>query len=310
MTQRLIKFAGTIPISYRGTTYHIPVTVWIPPAYPFQGPNLFVSPTADMAIKQAHQHVDLEGRCYLPSLSQWNPANQNGLVQALTELQGVCAVNPPVYAKPKDAPIYKGPANPYASTSQQQPSGTQPYGGGGGPGGWGNANSAGSFSSGQPVGYGGGNAALAAAEAQQIRDLKNKATELITAQCKTIATEMNQFMAMQNKLVEGEREIAEQMHRMDLHAQQIDAALKWTQNATQECDAWIASHKPLQLSDINVDDIVVPVNGLSGQLLESLAARLGRVCSTFSSLHFLNLPPTHTHTAMLLKMPFMSSIRV
>lgn len=78
-TLRLIKFAGTLPISYRGTVYHIPVTVWLPPAYPLQGPNLFVSPTADMAIKQQHQHVDSEGRCYLPSLSQWNPNNVQGM---------------------------------------------------------------------------------------------------------------------------------------------------------------------------------------------------------------------------------------
>lgn len=141
-TLRLIKFAGTLPISYRGTVYHIPVTVWLPPAYPLQGPNLFVSPTPDMAIKQQHQHVDVEGRCYLPSLSQWNPNNVQGtrvapcgrsglvvrvvaafmtdvrspgLLAALTELQGVFAVNPPVYTKPKGAPTFAGPANPYAA---------------------------------------------------------------------------------------------------------------------------------------------------------------------------------------------------
>lgn len=38
-----------------------PSPVWIPPPYPYQGPNIFISPTPDMAIKQAHQHVDLEG---------------------------------------------------------------------------------------------------------------------------------------------------------------------------------------------------------------------------------------------------------
>ncbi len=47
----LLKFVGTIPIVYKGQTYHIPLTIWMPQNYPFEGPNIYVSPTADMAIK-------------------------------------------------------------------------------------------------------------------------------------------------------------------------------------------------------------------------------------------------------------------
>jgi hypothetical protein len=33
---KLLKFVGTIPIVYKGQTYHIPVSVWLPQAYPYQ----------------------------------------------------------------------------------------------------------------------------------------------------------------------------------------------------------------------------------------------------------------------------------
>jgi ESCRT-I complex subunit TSG101 len=87
VSQRLLKFVGTIPIVYRSQTYHIPLTIWLPPVYPFQEPNIYVTPTFDMAIKPRHQHVDADGKCYLAALSQWHP-QQSSLPAVVGELQG------------------------------------------------------------------------------------------------------------------------------------------------------------------------------------------------------------------------------
>jgi hypothetical protein len=66
-----------------------------------------------MAIKPRHKHVDTEGKCYLPGLSQWH-GKKSVLVNIIGELQGVFAVNPPVFAKPKDQKSLKPPTNPFA----------------------------------------------------------------------------------------------------------------------------------------------------------------------------------------------------
>lgn len=42
----LLRFSGTVPITYGGSTYHIPVTLWIVEQYPFRPPLVFVTPTA------------------------------------------------------------------------------------------------------------------------------------------------------------------------------------------------------------------------------------------------------------------------
>lgn len=89
-----------------------------------------------------------------------------------------------------------------------------------------------------PGGGGGGGGAGSALDAQR-REVKARCVESVTAQCKTLASEMNQFMTMQSKLTDGEAQIAEQFIRMDSHVKQVDAALQWTRKATAEVDVWI-----------------------------------------------------------------------
>lgn len=113
-----------------------------------------------------------------------------------------------------------------------------------------------------------------------LRDAKNKAAELVAAKCKELAAEMNQFITMQAKLTEGENEIADQFVRMDSHAKQVEAALQWTRKATRDAEAAVEAAKQQQalqqqqgdMGAVDVDSIVVPVNGLSEQLLECVAA--------------------------------------
>eukprot|EP01012_Entosiphon_sulcatum_P049631 TRINITY_DN6827_c0_g1_i1.p1 TRINITY_DN6827_c0_g1~~TRINITY_DN6827_c0_g1_i1.p1 ORF type:complete len:748 (+),score=107.12 TRINITY_DN6827_c0_g1_i1:63-2306(+) len=100
--QQLLKLEGTVPVPYGGQAYNIPVRIWFPQNYPTSGPMAFVTPTASMLIKPNHRHVDLEGRCYAPYLSNWDKRSSTAM-QAVAELVQLFSQDPPVYAKPTPA---------------------------------------------------------------------------------------------------------------------------------------------------------------------------------------------------------------
>ncbi|KAJ3022399.1 UNVERIFIED_CONTAM: hypothetical protein HDU68_009171 [Siphonaria sp. JEL0065] len=100
-TMALLAVHGTLPVSFRGVVYNIPVAVWLPLTYPRHPPLAFVTPTANMLVR-AGRHVDLAGRVYHPLLANWHSMSPQdvSLTSLLVALQTVFAVEPPVYAKP------------------------------------------------------------------------------------------------------------------------------------------------------------------------------------------------------------------
>ncbi|KAL0639107.1 Suppressor protein stp22 of temperature-sensitive alpha-factor receptor and arginine permease [Maublancomyces gigas] len=68
--QLLIHLSGTLPVVFRGATYNIPLTIWLPHEYPKKPPMVFVTPAKDMLIRPGN-HVDPSGRCYHPYLANW-----------------------------------------------------------------------------------------------------------------------------------------------------------------------------------------------------------------------------------------------
>ncbi|MGH0145465.1 UNVERIFIED_CONTAM: hypothetical protein FKN15_005417 [Acipenser sinensis] len=69
-TKDLMSLTGTVPVSYRGNTYNIPVCLWLLDVYPYNPPICFVKPTSAMMIKTG-KHVDANGKIYLPYLHEW-----------------------------------------------------------------------------------------------------------------------------------------------------------------------------------------------------------------------------------------------
>ena len=49
----------------QGSKYNIPVAIWLPERYPYEGPLLYVVPTANMVIKGGHPFVDRNGQVCL-----------------------------------------------------------------------------------------------------------------------------------------------------------------------------------------------------------------------------------------------------
>ena len=260
----LLKFVGTVPIVYKGQTYHIPLTIWVPQSYPFEGPNIYVSPTPDMAIKPRHQHVDAEGKCYLPALSAWNAQHSN-LAAIVGELQGVFAVNPPVFAKPKDQPSVKPPANPYGVGSSpampevRSPVLPQPP---------------------PPVSSPSYDyravaaAASSSSNTARTESLRRQGTELVQRECRKIAEEAAQFMTTQVQLENGMGEIDEALVKMQEHRRQLQLAIDWTQKANADLDTWLAARGDPSAAAplVNVDDIVVPTSSAGAQLLGAVAS--------------------------------------
>ena len=69
-TQLLLCVHGLLPISFRNTSYNIPVAVWITRDYPKQPPITFVVPTNDMLVKPG-KYLDVSGRCNIDYLQHW-----------------------------------------------------------------------------------------------------------------------------------------------------------------------------------------------------------------------------------------------
>lgn len=64
---------GTLPVTFRGTTYRFPIALWIPNTYPREPPIVYVTPTQEMAVRVG-QHVTLEGQVYHHYLAHWAEA--------------------------------------------------------------------------------------------------------------------------------------------------------------------------------------------------------------------------------------------
>ncbi|XP_050539398.1 tumor susceptibility gene 101 protein [Daktulosphaira vitifoliae] len=100
--KKLINLSGTIPVIFKGTTYHIPICIWLMDTHPNNAPICYVKPTVDMRIKMS-MYVDHNGKIYLPYLHNWTPTTSN-----LLELIGIMTVTfsetPPVYSVTRTDP--------------------------------------------------------------------------------------------------------------------------------------------------------------------------------------------------------------
>jgi len=102
--QKLLKITGTLPIVHKNATYNIPVSFWIPYEFPDTPPMCYITPTANMEIKERHPFVNRQGFIFHPYLSTWNPYNSN-LIALSTNLQSVFGKDPPVFSRPTGGPV-------------------------------------------------------------------------------------------------------------------------------------------------------------------------------------------------------------
>ncbi|KAL5011153.1 hypothetical protein ScPMuIL_013458 [Solemya velum] len=100
----LLSLDGTIPVNYKGSTYNIPICIWILDTHPYNPPMVYVKPTSTMQIKQG-RNVDANGKVDLPYLRDWRYPQSDllGLIQILGIVFGE---EPPVYSRMPPRPTY------------------------------------------------------------------------------------------------------------------------------------------------------------------------------------------------------------
>ncbi|KAJ5418515.1 uncharacterized protein N7487_002065 [Penicillium crustosum] len=92
----LLHLVGTLPVTFRGTTYRFPIALWIPNTYPREPPIVYVTPTQEMTVRVG-QHVTLEGQVYHHYLAHWAEAwDRSTIADLLSILQDIFAKEPPV----------------------------------------------------------------------------------------------------------------------------------------------------------------------------------------------------------------------
>ncbi|KAL3881945.1 hypothetical protein ACJMK2_028328 [Sinanodonta woodiana] len=93
----LLQLDGTIPVTYSGSTYNIPIAIWLMDTHPYNPPVAYVKPTSSMQIIPG-PNVDSNGKIELPYLREWIYPNSDllGLIQILTIIFGE---EPPVYSR-------------------------------------------------------------------------------------------------------------------------------------------------------------------------------------------------------------------
>jgi ESCRT-I complex subunit TSG101 len=112
-TCHALLLSGTIPMSYRGAQYNVPIDLYLTPKYPLLPPVVYVRPINTMMIKEGHQHVGSDGMVYMPYFSQWN--QYCNLVDACTQMSRIFSNEPPVFSKqpgwkPSGGRVTKPPA--------------------------------------------------------------------------------------------------------------------------------------------------------------------------------------------------------
>ncbi|EWC46609.1 hypothetical protein DRE_04096 [Drechslerella stenobrocha 248] len=100
----LLCLHGTLPVSFRGATYNIPLNIWVPHQYPAVPPTVLVVPGKNMGIRPTN-HVDTNGRSYHPYLAYWsqNP-DKSSLIDLCGQLKDVFSKEPPLYSKQAPPP--------------------------------------------------------------------------------------------------------------------------------------------------------------------------------------------------------------
>ncbi|PRQ38058.1 putative ubiquitin-conjugating enzyme/RWD, steadiness box (SB) domain-containing protein [Rosa chinensis] len=96
-TVNLLQVDGTVPMTYQGVTYNIPVVFWLIDSYPRSAPCVYVNPTRDMVIKRPHPCVDPSGIVSIPYLQDWVFPSSN-LLDLTRQLSDYFGRDPPLYS--------------------------------------------------------------------------------------------------------------------------------------------------------------------------------------------------------------------
>lgn len=301
--KQLLNLKGTIPVRYKGNTYHIPVAIWLLDTHPRYAPLCYVQPTADMHIKVS-MYVDHNGKIYLPYLHDWNPMQSDllGLIQVMIVTFGEY---PPVYSKPKNAPkteplqqqhtpyptqsfmpqpptSAQSPYCPYPQQQQQFP--PYPSAGAGGYGGYGQPSagssyppymppgmpSAAGYNTGyNPSGQGTGTITEEHIKASLVSAVEDKLKRRIQEKVNQCQAEIQTLKRTQQELNEGQSKINDIVGRLERDEQELSKSISVLKDKDQELERALEALE--KVDGIDVDEAVTTTAPLYKQLLNAYA---------------------------------------
>ncbi|XP_055528799.1 tumor susceptibility gene 101 protein [Wyeomyia smithii] len=292
--KQLLNLQGTIPVRYKGNTYHIPVCIWLLDTHPRYAPICYVKPTSDMHIKVS-MYVDHNGKIYLPYLHDWNASHSDllGLIQVMIVTFGEF---PPVYSKPKQT---KEQATPYPTQSfmPQPPTSNQnqfcpypaqsqfppyPVGGPGGYAGYNQAGgsyppyippgmpTAGGYNAGyNPTPQGTGTITEEHIKASLVSAVEDKLKRRIQEKVNQCQAEIQTLKRTQQELNEGQSKINDIIGKLERDEQELIKSIAVLKDKEGELERALESLE--KVDGIDVDEAVTTTAPLYKQLLNAYA---------------------------------------
>ncbi|XP_051545451.1 tumor susceptibility gene 101 protein-like [Myxocyprinus asiaticus] len=284
----LMSLTGTLPVSYRGNVYNIPVCLWLLDMYPYNPPICFVKPTSAMMIKTG-KHIDANGKIYLPYLHEWKHTHQSqsdlyGLIQVMIV---VFSEEPPVYSRPTTQPPYQtfqaaGPPNqsympgmPTVSTYGPNPNSCgypgYPYPGGnaypatGGPA---------HYTSQTPVTTVGPNRDGTISEdtirASLISAVSDKLRWRMKEEMDRAQAELDALKRTEEDLKKGHQKLEDMVSRLDQEVADVDRNIELLKKKDEELSEALEKMEN-QSENNDIDDVIIPTAPLYRQILNLYA---------------------------------------
>ena len=279
---KLVVLGGTVPISYSGAAYNIPVEIFLVETFPTAPPLIYVRPTADMIIKPNHGNVHPDGLLFVPYLHSWNLQTHN-LVGLVQEMRAVFTREPPCFAKPVGQPAYQQQQQPnYAQQARQLP--PPQYGGVAGQGqqppppSYAAAQShttptaapSGSSSTAFGGGGAGAGAAAPAAQGQLVAQLNGKIQSKLRERCEITRDDIDIMVAREKGLERDLANVRTGVAQLRKQKEQLSARLVHVQGKTAEVQSWLDVNSG-EAKEPEVDELLLPNDVRSEQLLQLLA---------------------------------------
>nr|XP_056707609.1 tumor susceptibility gene 101 protein isoform X3 [Euleptes europaea] len=287
-SRELMSLTGTIPVIYRGSTYNIPICLWLLDTYPFNPPICFVKPTSSMTIKTG-KHVDANGKIYLPYLHEWKHPQSDliGLIQVMIVVFGE---EPPVFSRPTISasyPPYQATGPPNTSYMPGMPSGmsyppgpppnssgypSYPYPPPGGP--FPATTSTQHYPSQPPVTTMGpsrdGTIGEDTIRASLISAVSDKLRWRMKEEMDRAQAELNALKRTEEDLKKGHQKLEEMVTRLDQEVSEVDKNIDLLKKKDEELSSALEKMES-QSENNDIDEVIVPTAPLYKQILNLYA---------------------------------------
>ncbi|KAI4902953.1 hypothetical protein NFI96_020602 [Prochilodus magdalenae] len=286
-TRELMSLSGTVPVSYRGNIYNIPICLWLLDSYPYNPPICFVKPTSTMMIKTG-KHVDANGKIYLPYLHEWKHPQSDlfGLIQVMTVVFGE---EPPVFSRPTTQTPYPAyqpagppassymanpPASPFSQSHTPSTGGFQGYPYPAGSSGYPATSGAGLFTPVTPTTAGGptrdGTIGEDTIRASLVSAVSDKLRWRIKEEMDRAQAELDALKRTEEDLKKGHQKLEEMMTKLDQEITDVDKNIDLLKQKDDELTTALGKMEN-QSENNDIDDLIVPTAPLYRQILNLYA---------------------------------------